>query len=133
LIFALDTNSIAYFFRGEGRVGERVLAKRPRDIVVPALVAYELRYGVARLHNAKRRAAQLESFLSTTSILPFDDDCTRIAGRVRAKLEQAGESIGPINVLIAATALAANAILVTRNVGEFERVDALVIENWYDA
>lgn len=133
MIYALDTNSIAYFFRGEGRVGERLLAKRPRDIVVPALVAYELRYGVARLQNATRRAARLESFLSATSILPFDDDCARIAGEVRAKLEQAGESIGPIDVLIAATALAANAVLVTRNVREFQRVDGLVIENWYDA
>lgn len=114
-------------------MGERLLAKRPRDIVVPALVAYELRYGVARLHSATRRAAQLESFLSATTILAFDDDCARIAGQVRAKLEQGGESIGPIDVLIAATALAASAILVTRNVGEFQRVDGLVIENWFDA
>jgi tRNA(fMet)-specific endonuclease VapC len=133
LIFALDTNSIAYFFRGEGCVGERLLAKRPRDIVVPALVAYELRYGIARLQSANRRATQLESFLSATTILAFDDGCARIAGQVRAKLEQAGESIGPIDILIAATALAANAILVTRNVGEFQRVAGLVIENWYEA
>ena len=132
LIFALDTNSIAYFFRGEGSVGERLLAKRPREIMVPALVAYELRYGVARLENPARRSAQLESFLSATTILPFDDDCARVAGLVRAKLEQAGESIGPIDVLIAATALAANAVLVTRNVREFRRVEGLVVENWYD-
>jgi len=91
LIFALDTNSIAYFFRGEGRVRERLLAKRPRDIAVPALVAYDLRYGIARLQSANRRAAQLECFLSATTILAFDDDCARIAGQVRAKLEQTGE------------------------------------------
>ena len=133
MIYALDTNSVAYFFRGEGYVGDHLLAKRPRDIVVPALVAYELRYGVARLENAVRRTTQLESFLSATTILPFDDACARIAGQVRAKLDQAGEPIGPIDILIAATALAANAVLVTRNVREFKRVNGLVIENWFDA
>jgi tRNA(fMet)-specific endonuclease VapC len=133
LIYALDTNSVAYFFRGEGRVGELLLAKRPRDIVVPALVAYELRYGVARLENASRRTAQLESFLSATTILPFDDACARIAGQVRAKLDLAGQPIGPIDVLIAATALAATAVLVTRNVKEFQRVQGLTVENWYQS
>jgi len=132
LIFALDTNSIAYFFRGEGKIAERLLAKRPRDIVVPALVAYELRYGIARLENAPRRAVQLETFLSATSILPFNDDCARIAAQVRARLDRAGEPIGPIDVLIAATALAANAVLVTRNVREFRRIKGLAVENWYD-
>jgi tRNA(fMet)-specific endonuclease VapC len=84
------------------------------------------------LHNAARRAEQLESFLSATTILPFDDDCARIAGQVRARLDQVGEPIGPIDVLIAATALAASAVLVTRNVKEFRRVEGLVIENWYE-
>jgi tRNA(fMet)-specific endonuclease VapC len=133
LIFALDTNSIAYFFRGEGRVGERLLAKRPRDIKVPALVAYELRSGVARLQEATRRSEQLESFLAATTILPFDDECARVARKVRACLEQAGEAIGPIDVMIAATALAANAVLVTRNIKALRRVEGLMIENWYEA
>jgi tRNA(fMet)-specific endonuclease VapC len=130
-MYALDTNTIAYFFRGEGRVAERVLACRPRDIAVPAVVAFELRYGVARMADPARRAAQLEAFLSTATILPLDNDCSRIAARTRAALERVGTPIGPLDTLIAATALAARAVLVTRNVREFGRVDGLQVEDWY--
>ena len=55
----------------------------------------------------------------------------RQAARIRATLEQRGEPIGPIDVLIAGTALAQTAVLVTRNVREFERVPGLQVEDWY--
>jgi tRNA(fMet)-specific endonuclease VapC len=84
------------------------------------------------LQNATRRAEQLASFLAATAILPFDDDCSRIASQVGAKLDQTGAPLGPIDVLVAADALAANAGLVTRNVEEFGRVEELAVENWYD-
>jgi len=130
-MYALDTNAIAYFFRGEGRVAERVLACRPRDIAVPAVVAFELRYGVARMVDAARRAAQLEAFLANTTLLPFDDDCSRVAAQLRVALGRAGTPIGPLDTLIAATALAARAVLVTHNVREFSRVEGLQVEDWY--
>ena len=133
MIYALDTNAIAYFFRGEGRVAERILACRPRDIAVPAIVAYELRYGIARMPDPARRSSELESFLASATILPFDDDCSRLAARTRAALERIGTAIGPLDTMIAATALAARAVLVTRNVREFGRVPGLSVEDWYAA
>ena len=51
-------------------------------------------------------------------------------GIIRAKLEKSGNRIGDNDMLIAANAKAENAILVTNNVREFERVDGLVVENW---
>jgi tRNA(fMet)-specific endonuclease VapC len=130
-MWVLDTNTVAYFFRGEGRVAERLLATSPRDISVPAIVAYELRYGVARLAAGSRRAMQLEELLGSTLILPFDDDCAKAASAICTDLDRRGQPIGPLDVLIAATALQARATLVTRNVGEFRRVQGLSVENWY--
>ena len=49
---------------------------------------------------------------------------------IRAKLEKSGNRIGDNDMLIAANAKAENAILVTNNVREFERVDGLIVENW---
>ncbi len=131
MIYALDSDAIAYYFRGEGRVGERLLACPARDIAVPAVVAYELRYGLARMQGFARRAAQLETFLASATILPFDDDCARVAARLRVALERVGAPIGPIDTLIAATALASHAVLVTRKVREFSRVEGLEVEDWY--
>ncbi len=49
---------------------------------------------------------------------------------IRAELTSKGQLIGPNDLLIAATALAHGAILVTHNTAEFSRVPGLIIEDW---
>ena len=132
MIYVLDTNTVGYFFRGEGRVGQRLLATPPRDIAVPAIVTYELRYGVARVPKSRRLAEQLEALLGWVTVLPFDDAVSQVAARIRVQLERAGQPIGPLDTLIAASAVAANAALVTRNTSEFGRVRELKVENWFE-
>jgi len=132
LIFVLDTNTVGYFFRGEGRVGEHLLATPPRDIAVPAIVTYELRYGVARVPKSKRLAEQLEALLHWVTILPFDDAVSQVAARIRVELERAGRPIGPLDTLIAATSVTVNGTLITRNTSEFGRVRDLRLDNWFE-
>ena len=48
-LIALDTNTISYYFRGDAQVVPRLQALRPADVAVPAIVEYELRYGLLRL------------------------------------------------------------------------------------
>ena len=55
----------------------------------------------------------------------------RRAAELRRTLELRGHGIGPMDTLIAATALAHDATLVTRNVGEFSRITGLKLANWY--
>ena len=62
--------------------------------------------------------------------LPFDADCAAAYGRIRAALERKGASIGPMDVLIAAQAVARDLVLVTDNLREFRRVPGLQCENW---
>lgn len=131
-MYVLDTNAVAYFFRGEGRVSERLLATPPREIAIPAIVTYELRYGVARVPKAKRLAEQLETLLSWVTILPFDDSVSQVAAKIRVELDRSGKPIGPLDVLIAATSLAVSGTLITRNVSEFSRVPELQLEDWYE-
>jgi tRNA(fMet)-specific endonuclease VapC len=64
-------------------------------------------------------------------ILPFGEAEARAAARIRADLETVGKPIGPHDVLIAATALAHGATLVTRNLRESRRVKGLLVEDWY--
>jgi tRNA(fMet)-specific endonuclease VapC len=54
-------------------------------------------------------------------------------GRIRSDLERAGTPIGPYDLMIAATALAHDLILVTNNTREFARVAGLQIEDWQTA
>ena len=131
-MFVLDTNTIIDFFRGKGRVAERLLAMAPRQIGVPAVVAYEVWVGVLGSRNARLRQTQYEQFLATVEIIPFDAETAIEAANIRLVLERRGESIGPLDTLIAATALLRDATLVSRNTKEFGRVRGLDIVNWHD-
>ena len=131
----LDSNTISYYFRGDPQVVPRLQALRPAEVGVPAIVEYELRYGLLRMPSdaAAPRLAALAQLLRPMQLLPFDSECAAQAARIRVDLEAAGTPIGPHDTLIAATALRHQATLVTRNVREFSRVPGLQWLNWHDA
>lgn len=133
-MLVLDSNTISYYFRGDLQVVPRLQALRPADLAVPAIVEYELRYGLLRLPSqaAAPRLAALTKFLQPLQLLPFDSECAAHAARLRVELEAVGTPIGPNATLIAATALRHQAILVTRNVREFSRVQGLQWLNWHE-
>ena len=130
-MYALDTNTVLDYFRGRGDVEKNLLGVPPSEVALPAIVAYEVWVGVLGSQNAKRRQAQYEHFLATLEILVFDAMVGRRAAELRYSLERRGEGIGPMDTLIAATALAHNATLVTRNIREFNRIPGLKLIDWH--
>ena len=133
-MFILDTNTISYYFRGVSNIVRNMQAISPQDIGVPAIVEYELRYGLLRLPQeaAMPRLIALEKLLRPMTRLPFDEQCASHAAQIRANLEAEGQPIGPHDVLIAAIAVHYQGTLVTRNVKEFKRVNNLSVINWFD-
>lgn len=132
-MLALDSNTISYFLRNDPQVTAKMLPLKPPDMVIPAVVVYELRYGLRRLPPAaaEGRLRALEHFLMPVRILPFDAACASEAADIRAHLEAAGTPIGHYDTMIAATVRRERATLVTRNVREFGRVPSLSIVNWH--
>ena len=132
-MLVLDSNTISYYFRGDPQVVPRLQALRPADLGVPAIVEYELRYGLLRLPPAAAapRLSALTQLLQAMQSLPFDAECAAHAARIRAELQATGTPIGPHDLLIAATALRYQATLITRNVREFSRVPGLLCLNWH--
>lgn len=130
-MYVLDTNSVIYFFKGMGRVPQRVLGTPPRSLAIPAIVLYELEVGIAKSSAPERRRSQLEQLLALLDVLSFGAPEATVAARIRAELERAGTPIGPLDTLIAGTALRHGAILVTRNLEEFRRIEGLAVEDWF--
>ncbi|HYL05620.1 MAG TPA: type II toxin-antitoxin system VapC family toxin [Thermoanaerobaculia bacterium] len=131
MMYVLDTNSLIYFFKGMGRMAERVLDTPPRSLAIPAIVLYELQVGIAKSSSPAKRRFQLEQLLALVDVLPFGAPEATVAARIRAELEKAGTPIGALDTLIAGTALRHGATLVTRNLKEFQRIDGLTVEDWY--
>lgn len=130
-MYLLDTNAAIDFFKGRGRVAERFLARRPGEILLPALVLYELEVGAAKSTRPEETRRQIDELTAVVAVIPFGDASARAAARIRTDLEARGTPIGPHDVLIAATALAHRAVLVSRNVRELSRIDGLLVEDWY--
>jgi len=130
-MYLLDTNTLIYFFKGLGKVSERLLATPPKSIGIPAVVLYELSVGIQKSQAAEKRRTQLSRLLQTTNMVPFGPDEALASAKIRVAMEKQGTPIGPLDVLIAGTAIANSAILVTHNYKEFSRIQGLTIEDWY--
>ena len=131
-MYVLDTNTLIYFFRGQGKVAERLLVTPPAEVVIPVVSVYELEVGIAKSAQPAKRRRQFDELLDAVTVLPLDRAAAAVAAGVRAALEKAGRPIGPLDTLIAGTALAHRATLVTHNTREFKRVSKLALIDWYD-
>jgi tRNA(fMet)-specific endonuclease VapC len=129
-VYILDTNTLIYFFKGTGGVAGNLLAVSPKDIGIPAVVLYELEYGIAKSSSPKKRTKQLEEFCALVEVLAFGNEEAKTSTTIRAALEKKGTPIGPYDVMIAGTALSKQGVLVTSNTKEFKRVPKLQIVDW---
>jgi tRNA(fMet)-specific endonuclease VapC len=130
-MYALDTNTLVYLFKGTGRVGEHLLAESPADIAIPSVVLYELELGIALSNQPTKRRKQLDALLGAVVVLPFEVAAAKSAAHIESALRSAGTPIGSRDVLIAGTALAHQATLITHNVREFRRVRGLSVADWF--
>jgi tRNA(fMet)-specific endonuclease VapC len=129
--FVLDTNTLIYFFKGVGKVKNRMLSTPPSEIALPTIVLFEIELGIAKSSSPQKRISQLKDFTSLVNVIPFGQAEAKTASQIRAKLEKKGISIGPYDILIAACAKANNLILVTHNLKEFKRIEGLRLEDWF--
>jgi tRNA(fMet)-specific endonuclease VapC len=130
-MYLLDTNTLIYFFKGMGRVTENLFKVPPSEVGLSAIVLHELETGIAKSKGAAKRRAQLGTFINAAVFLPFGRAEAEAAARIRSDLERAGTPIGPLDSLIAATALANGATLIAHNQREFSRVPGLMLEDWF--
>ncbi|MEC4814041.1 MAG: type II toxin-antitoxin system VapC family toxin [Scytonema sp. PMC 1069.18] len=129
--YLLDTCVISDFVKGEENTLKCLKSTSPVDIFISSLTMMEVKYGLAmNPQRAIKIQSLIETFLSSITILPFGTLEAERAAQIRSILKTAGTPIGAYDVLIAATALTYNHIVVTSNLREFQRVPSLQIENW---
>ena len=132
--FLLDTNACIRLLNQRHTLLARKLASVTRsEVALSSITKAELYYGAYRSTRRDANLGILRRFFQEFGTLPFDEKCEEAYGIIRAQLASVGTPIGPNDLLIAATALANNSIIVTHNTGEFGRVKGLQIEDWESA
>ena len=130
LRYSLDTNLCIRVLRDRPKgLRERFNAEADA-LCISAIVLYELLHGAARSARPEDSRREVEHFANRLEVLSFDPDAAAHAADIRADLERRGQVIGGYDLLIAGHARSRGLVVITGNLGEFERVDGLRCEDW---
>lgn len=125
----LDTNVVVAFLNGDKSILKRIRVEID-EIGLSTLVVAELDYGAKVSQRSEDNLEKLHRLLEIIQVVPFDIECARIFGTIKSKLRSIGKPTGEVDALIAATAMAREATLVTSNKKHFENIEGLKIEVW---
>ena len=130
--YMLDTNICIYLMKHQPpQVAERFQQCRVGDVVISAVTAAELEYGVvASGEAAQRNREAFRQFLLEVPVVPFDETAALAYGPVRWRTRKRRRDA--LDKLIAAHAIALDVTLVTNNPADFQTYPELRIENWVE-
>lgn len=130
MIYLLDTNICIYVINHKPQhVFERFKQYQLGQLAISSITASELAFGVEKSGSERNKQA-LAKFLAPLDILPYDEKAVQYYAKLRHQLQSKGQTIGSLDMLIAAHTLSLDVTLVTNNMKEFERIDGLKLENW---
>lgn len=127
--YLLDTNICVYFLNGKFELDAKIERIGFNNCLVSEITIAELKYGVEKSKEKERNRKTIKSFLEKIDILPIFP-ALDIYAKEKARLKQKGMILDDFDLLIGATALFNNLILVTKNKSDFERLDSIKIEDW---
>ena len=127
--YMLDTDIASYLIRGDHPNVTEKFTELYESCVMSSITAAELQYG-AKKRNNRMLTQKVQALCNLMPIIPWNEDAASAYAKLRVELETAGTTIGNMDMLIAASAVAEGATLVTNNVEHFSKVASLKIENW---
>lgn len=130
LKFLLDTNIVIYVIKRRPLEVLNTFKEHAGQLAISSITLAELLHGVEKSSRPEHNRRQVEDFVSRLDVLDYTAKAASHYGDIRALLEQQGNLIGVNDLHIAAHARSEGLILVSNNLKEFERVEALRFENW---
>jgi tRNA(fMet)-specific endonuclease VapC len=133
LRYALDTNLCIRVLRDRPKGLRAAFNANAEALCLSDVVLYELLYGAERSNDPARVRREVEHFAARLTVLPFDSEAAAHTADIRADLERRRCVIGPYDLMIAGHARSCGLIVITGNLGEFQRVQGLRCEDWMAA
>lgn len=132
MLYLLDTDTLVFYLRGRTEVNQKLLSIPEGDLCTSTMCVGELYYGAAKSQKWAERKAEVDRLRGTLTSIPLQEVVMERFGELKASLETQGERLADADLLIAATALEYNLVLVTGNLKHFRRVQGLKVENWIE-
>jgi tRNA(fMet)-specific endonuclease VapC len=130
--YLLDTNICVFFLRGKLNLDDLIRQKGRENCFISEITVAELRYGAENSDNPTKSHKAVDAFVSGLSIVPIYGSIKRYA-KEKVRLRKIGKPMhDEFDLLIGVTAIENRLTLVTDNVQDFERLDGVIIENWFN-
>lgn len=130
LKYMLDTNIVIYVIKRRPVELLEVFNRHAGQMCISSITLAELMHGVEKSSMPDHNLRQIEDFISRLEVLEYGGKAAAHYGEIRADLERKGTPIGVNDLHIAGHARSEGLTLVSNNLREFERVDALRLVNW---
>jgi len=130
LKYLLDTNIVIYVIKQRPLAILETFNRHHGRMAISAITLAELIHGAEKSQFPERNLGVVEDFCSRLTVLSYPLEAAYHYGDIRAVLEKSGQPIGVNDLHIAGHARSQGLVLVTNNLGEFERVPGLLLENW---
>lgn len=127
--YLLDTNICIYFIKGRFELAKKILEAGEENCFISEITVAELRYGIENSKNIEAMKEAVDTFIPKFPIIPIYNSLN-IYAKEKAKLRRQGLIIDDFDILIGATAIANNMVMVTNNVSHLSRLDNIIIEDW---
>ena len=127
--YMLDTDTVRFALRGQGRVAARLLEHRPSQLCISSITLAELRFG-AEARRSRSLHRLISTFAESVEVVAFDQRAADRFATVATSLARRGAPIGSFDTLMAAHAVSLELTFVTNNTQHFGRVVGLKTENW---
>ena len=127
--FLLDSDTCISFIRGDQNVKEWIARVGAEHCALSEITVAELRFGAERSNRREREHGVVDLVCEKFVILPISD-AIRMFAAEKARLWSIGQKIADFDLLIGATAVYHELILVTNNTKHFERIQAIRLDNW---
>lgn len=127
--YLLDTNICIFYMKGLYDLKERFHAIGRENCFISEITLAELKFGVENSQAREKNAAALANFLTGVLIIPIFPSLN-VYAKEKARLRKVGQPLDDFDLLIGATALSNELILVTNNVDHLGRMEGIKIEDW---
>ena len=129
--YLLDSDVLAGAIKGRLPVVLKLGALKPSEVAVSVLGQVEAETALRMNPRAQARYGKLlKEFLAAVPVLDFTADDAQQAVIIGSYLQAAGEKLAPLDLLLAATAVARQLVLVTDRTAAFAAVPNLDLERW---
>ena len=130
LKYMLDTNIAIYVIKRRPPEALATFNQHAGQLCISSITLAELMHGVEKSAKSNHNLRQVEDFTSRLTVLEYGNKAASHYGDIRAVLERRGIPVGVNDLHIAGHARSEGLTLVTNNLKEFERVEALRLANW---